>query len=242
MRKLLFTLFVVVVLTSCNQSTPRMNQEPVAEVPTDNLGNDSRILNQDPLAKIGDIGVESILPGLTVQHHFNWDYNNIHPVYPNPAIKPMRGGYIENVITTGKRYMGTPYEYGSDRSTPTTFDCSDFTRWIYLYAIGMDLPKDSRSQAQYVRLYSKRHYTDLRKARRGDLLFFMTYLGPERELYKGIDVKNQTIGHCGIYLGNGKMLHTASAKTGGVRIDQIAGMHYQWRFVMGGSVLPPPGR
>ncbi|MEW9672263.1 C40 family peptidase [Ammoniphilus sp. 3BR4] len=251
MRKWMYLLFMLWILTACTNDSPRIHQESpsIAENPTDNRGNDPEILNSDPLAKIGDIGIEQVLPrdqvqsfpsqGPRVQHHFDWDYNNIHPVFPNPNVQPMKGGYIENVISTGKLYMATPYEYGSDRSTPATFDCSDFTRWMFLQALGMDLPKDARSQAQYIRLYSHRKFTDLRKARRGDLLFFMTYLGPEKAAYKAIDVKNQTIGHCGIYLGNGKMLHTASAKTGGVRIDKIPGMHYQWRFVMGGSVLPP---
>lgn len=234
MQKVVFIFLTL--LTACQQAS--------LERITDNRGNDPQILNKDPLVKIGDIGIENDATplGPLIQHHFDWDYYNIHPVFPNPTIKPLRGGYVENVIATGRKYLGTPYEYGSDRSTPTTFDCSDFTRWVHLYSLGMDLPKDSRSQAQYIRLYSKRHYTDIRKARRGDLLFFMPYLGPEKEKYLGIDVKKQTISHCGIYLGKGKMLHTASAQTGGVRIDRIAGMHYQWRFIMGGNVLPSPGQ
>ena len=35
------------------------------------------------------------------------------------------------VIAAGKKYMGTPYKFGSDRSTTTTFDCSDFVRQAY---------------------------------------------------------------------------------------------------------------
>ncbi|MNH42737.1 hypothetical protein D3C79_1044980 [compost metagenome] len=34
---------------------------------------------------------------------------------------------IEKSISIGKKYMGTPYEFGSNRSTTRTFDCSDFT-------------------------------------------------------------------------------------------------------------------
>src|SRR5262245_39932339 len=33
---------------------------------------------------------------------------------------------IEKVIADGMKYLGTPYEFGSDRSTSKTFDCSDF--------------------------------------------------------------------------------------------------------------------
>jgi cell wall-associated NlpC family hydrolase len=102
----------------------------------------------------------------------------------------------------------------------------------------MDLPKDSRSQRKYIETFSQRRYTDLSQAKKGDLLFFMDYKGWRETDYKGINVRAQRTSHVGIYMGNGKMLHTASKATGGVRIDNVFGKHYQYRFQGGGSVLP----
>ncbi|WP_217582150.1 C40 family peptidase, partial [Lysinibacillus sp. GbtcB16] len=87
------------------------------------------------------------------------------------------GGYAENVIETAKSFLGIPYVYGSNRLDPTSFDCSDFTRWVYLYALGMDLPWDAKNQAAYVEALSKRKYRDIKQAKRGDLLFFTSFRG-----------------------------------------------------------------
>jgi cell wall-associated NlpC family hydrolase len=156
---------------------------------------------------------------------------------PNKNIPKSGDSYANNVITYGKYFLGTPYEYGSDRNTTRTFDCSDFTRYAYLGALGMDLPKDSRAQKRYVDAYSRRSYTDISKAQKGDLLFFGNYRGYTKASYNGINRLTQTVTHVGIYMGNGQMLHTASAPKG-VRIDSnILNGQYAWRFVKGGSVL-----
>lgn len=162
---------------------------------------------------------------------------SLHQTFVNPKIKPINGSYINNVIGKGWDYYGTPYQLGSDRNTPITFDCSDFTRWIHLFTVGMDLPKTSQSQWQYVKTFSKRKFTDLSQAQRGDLLFFMSYKGWQPQNYAGINVKVQPVGHVGIYLGNGLMLHTASQQTGGVRFDKVKGSHLEYRFIGGGQVI-----
>lgn len=218
------------------------------------------ILKQDELIMIGDLNVGKDDPNFTIQHpptqyeekmaeklgandlgitkvHHNWKYPQLHPVFVSSKVKPLNGNYVENAITTAWKYYGTPYQYGSDRNNPNTFDCSDYTRWIHLYSLGMDLPSTSRSQWEYVKKFSKRKYTDLSQARRGDLLFFMQYKGWQPQDYKGINVKAQPVAHCGIYLGNGQILHTASANTGGVRVDKINGNHLEYRFVGGGKVI-----
>ncbi|GFZ98400.1 hypothetical protein GCM10008018_50820 [Paenibacillus marchantiophytorum] len=158
-------------------------------------------------------------------------------VFPDTSVVPKSGGIVENVIDTAMTYLGTAYEYGSNRADPSTFDCSDFTHWAYLYALGMDLPTDSRGQAAYVETFSGRKYTDVQLAQRGDLLFFISYRGNTAADYAGLDASQKVITHTGIYLGDGKIIHTASQKTGGVRIDQIFDNHLQYRFVVGGSVL-----
>ena len=144
-------------------------------------------------------------------------------------------GAESRLIRTAKRYLGTPYEYGSDREEASTFDCSDFVQWVYGEALGLSIPRDSRSQAEYVRARSSRAYDDPTDARPGDLLFFSAYRGNARSDYAGR--RDETITHVAIALGNGRVIHTLSEDTGGVRIDALADNHLEYRFVFGGTLL-----
>lgn len=142
----------------------------------------------------------------------------------------------EAVIEAGLKYLGTPYEYGSDRNTTTTFDCSDFVRQAFKDALGVTLPADSASQGAYVRERSS-VATDWKQLKRGDLMFFMDYKGTSASLYANKQPFSTKISHVGIYLGDSKILQTYSKTSGGVRIDSIAGKHWEYRFLFGGSAL-----
>lgn len=246
MRKRTFTLGFLcfsILISGCTpqQSVKNVEKKEAAHRP-DRRNLDAAATEHDPELYIGDLGVEQFLS----RHRVNsfqtaalLDPNGFPLVqrFPSKSIAPIRGSYVENIITTAKSYLGTPYVYGSDRTEPSTFDCSDFTRWVFLSALGMDLPWDSRSQAAYVKAFSKKKYTDVRKARRGDLLFFTHYRGNKASDYKGLKASEKPVSHLGIYLGNGKIIHTASKETGGVRIDSIGWKHLKYRFVFGGGVL-----
>jgi len=143
---------------------------------------------------------------------------------------------VEKVIADGMRYLGTPYEFGSDRSTDKTFDCSDFVKWIFDETLGTDLPGDSRGQGDYVEEKGD-VVTDWHRLKRGDLMFFMSYRGASASDYKGIDKSKARITHVALYLGDGKMLQTYSVDSGGVRVDSIEGTSFEYRFLFGGSVL-----
>ncbi|AEI39121.1 C40 family peptidase [Paenibacillus mucilaginosus] len=142
---------------------------------------------------------------------------------------------VSKVIAAGKAYLGTPYEYGSDRSTTYTFDCSDFVRQAFKDALGVTLPSSSRTQGDYVKSIGKTS-TNWHDLKPGDLMFFMSYKGGSAANYPS-NKAGQTITHVGIYLGDGKILHTYSKDSGGVRIDSIAGRHWEHRFIFGGSAL-----
>ncbi|QMV41017.1 C40 family peptidase [Cohnella cholangitidis] len=144
---------------------------------------------------------------------------------------------IEKVITDGMKYIGTPYEFGSNRSTSTTFDCSDFIRWIFKETIGVTLPADSRQQGEFVQDNGTAE-TDWHKLKRGDLLFFMSYKGSKAENYENIDKQSQRITHVALYLGDGQILHTYSNDSGGVLLGDITDGQWEHRFLFGGSVLP----
>lgn len=157
--------------------------------------------------------------------------------HPKPSTPPGAGNHVEQLLKSAESYIGTPYVYGSDRTEPSTFDCSDFTRWVFLTSLGMDLPWDSRSQAAYVNAFSKKTYTSLKEAKRGDLMFFSSYRGNKAADYKNLKPADRIITHVGIYMGNGKIIHSPSKNSGGVHIGPLTWRQLNNRFILGGSIL-----
>jgi peptidoglycan DL-endopeptidase CwlO len=248
MYRLFTFLLLLFVLASCGTQNEKENYQHFHK----NAMEDPELLQNDTEIHNGDLGIENVIEDYVAQNpptkeeyqsskfsamHHNWQFPQLHQVWVNPNVKAVDGSYVNNLTRAATRYLGTPYKFGSDRNDPSFFDCSDFVRWTHLWALGMDLPKDSRSQDSYVQQFSKRKYTDLRQAKRGDVLFFMEYRGWQPQDYTGINKQTQRIAHNGIYLGNGKMIHTASQKTGGVRIDDVFNTHLEYRFVRGGQII-----
>lgn len=151
------------------------------------------------------------------------------------AYAASKSSKVEAVIKLGGQYRGTPYEFGSNRSTTRTFDCSDFVKHIFNKAAGVKLPGSSATQAAYVKKNStvKTSWSSLK---RGDLVFFMSYKGPNKSSYR-VNKSKQKVTHVALYLGNGKVLHTYSPQSGGVRIDSVKGKHWEYRMLFGGSAL-----
>lgn len=208
---------------------------------------DTKLVDADTDLYIGDLGVEQIVYGSRVRGFAAQDLNKKaligpygYPLIqqrPNPSIQPIKGAYIENIIQTAITYKGTPYVYGSDRTEPSSFDCSDFTRWVFLSSLGMDLPWDSRSQAAYVKAFSNKTYTLLKNARRGDLLFFSSYRGNKASDYKNLKPFERSITHVGIYMGNGYIIQCASKNSGGVHVRKLTWRQLNNRFLFGGNIL-----
>ncbi|GIO30385.1 MULTISPECIES: C40 family peptidase [Paenibacillus] len=159
------------------------------------------------------------------------------PSQNEPAPKPSQNAStaIEKVIQTGMKYLGTPYEFGSDRNTTTTFDCSDFIRQIFKEGAGLVLPADSRKQGTWIQDNSTPVY-DVSGLKRGDILFFMSYKGSSSAAYQGINKSKERITHVALYLGDGKLLHTYSQKAGGVVVTDFTNS-WKYRFLYGGSAL-----
>jgi peptidoglycan DL-endopeptidase CwlO len=165
------------------------------------------------------------------------DANYIRTTYEVPADPVLSLPYAERVertIAAGMNYLGTPYEYGSDRGNTLTFDCSDFTRQVFKEGMGITLPSDSRQQGTHVKGKSTvvKNWQDLK---RGDLMFFMSYKGTKESSYSSVNKSTAVITHVAIYLGDGKMLHTYSKESGGVKIDTIDNRHWEYRYLYGGS-------
>ncbi|WP_024632467.1 MULTISPECIES: C40 family peptidase [unclassified Paenibacillus] len=143
---------------------------------------------------------------------------------------------VEKVIAAGMKYKGTPYEFGASRTSTATFDCSSFVRQAFIDALGIKLPSDSRKQGAYVKANGTVQ-TNWKNLKRGDLMYFMSYKGTSASSYSSVNKSTATITHTGIYLGDGKILHTYSNAGGGVTISDISGKHWEYRFLFGGSAL-----
>ncbi|WP_250563508.1 C40 family peptidase [Sphaerisporangium fuscum] len=99
-------------------------------------------------------------------------------------------------VSVAKKQIGDPYRWGA--SGPGSFDCSGLVMYAWRKA-GVKLPRIAASQFRSVR--KKISWKNLKP---GDLMFFYG------------------LGHVGMYVGHGKMIH--SPHTGArVRIDKLNG-------------------
>jgi cell wall-associated NlpC family hydrolase len=100
--------------------------------------------------------------------------------------------------------VGTPYRWGG-MSPATGFDCSGLVRWAY-GRVGIDLPHNSYA------LYSEGRRVHAARMEPGDILFF------------------EGLGHVGLYVGNGRMVH--SPETGrNVEVVRLSATNYGARLV-----------
>ena len=232
----------IILISACssnNEIRPRSVNDHKTKIVTEEQTN-------DPDLYFGDLGVEQ-LPN---SHHIRnltadpskkvlLDPNGLPLIeqHPTPSIKPSHKNYVEKMITTAESFIGTPYLYGSDRTEPSTFDCSDYIQWVFMTSLDMYLPWDSRGQAAYVKAFSKKHYTSLKEAKRGDLLFFSSYRGDNASDYANLKPSEKIITHVAIYMGKGQIIHSPSKNSGGVHIGEITWRQLNNRFILGGNIL-----
>ncbi len=100
--------------------------------------------------------------------------------------------------------VGTPYRWGGE-SPSSGFDCSGLVRWAY-GRVGVDLPHNSYA------LYSVGRRVPRSDIEVGDVLFF------------------EGLGHVGLYLGEGRMVH--APQTGrDVEVVRLATTSYGSRLI-----------
>lgn len=113
-----------------------------------------------------------------------------------------------DLVSTAIGFLGIPYRRGGN-TAESGFDCSGFVRAIYKETIGLVLPRSADQQANVTQTIDK---SDLKP---GDLVFFNTM--------------KRTFSHVGIYLGDGKFIH--SPRSGShVRIEDMRIPYWNVRF------------
>lgn len=95
------------------------------------------------------------------------------------------------IVAYAKQFLGNPYVYGGTSLTNGT-DCSGFTQAIYAH-FGIKTGRSSRDQAANGKNIS------VSAAQPGDLLFYSS---------------GSYINHVAMYIGNGKIIHAASRRSG----------------------------
>ncbi|AFM00517.1 MULTISPECIES: NlpC/P60 family protein [Desulfitobacterium] len=96
----------------------------------------------------------------------------------------------QKILSTAKGYTGVPYLWGG--TTPSGFDCSGFTQYVFKKN-GITLPRTSSQQYQTGTAVSFNSLIP------GDLVFFNFNSG-------------SVVSHVGIYLGDGQFISATSGK------------------------------
>ena len=110
----------------------------------------------------------------------------------------------ERAVKLALEAVGTPYRWGGESPT-TGFDCSGLVSWAY-GRVGVDLPHNSYA------LYSEGRRVRESGIQAGDILFF------------------EGLGHVGLYLGRGRMVHAPqSGRT--VEVVRLATTNYGSRLI-----------
>ncbi len=109
-----------------------------------------------------------------------------------------------SLTRSAMRFIGTPYVFGG--TSPSGFDCSGYTQHVFA-TLGIAIPRLADAQ------FYAGHPT-LGGMMAGDLVFFQTYEpGPS---------------HVGIYLGNGRFVHSSSH---GVMVSRLADSYWRARYI-----------
>ncbi|WP_372662057.1 C40 family peptidase [Cohnella sp.] len=137
---------------------------------------------------------------------------------PSKLSMAMAGNNVDEVqmISFARKYLGVPYDFGAAPYKQShRFDCSTFTQHVF-GEFGVDLPRLARQQA------SKGNFVDRTKLQHGDLLFFYV---------PGRFKSNETVGHVGIYMGDGNMIHSSPKPEDGVQITPINKTYWKDTFL-----------
>ena len=136
----------------------------------------------------------------------------MRPIYP-------RWNFQELLLTLAKRYEGGDYRRGANLETSSATDCSGFVQYVCQNFM-VELPRCSSEQANWGKTVTAQ--MDFSKMLPGDLLFFQ----------RG----GRGVGHVGIYMGNGKMIHASSPRSG-IIVTELNQPYYLNTFVVAKRVF-----
>ena len=122
------------------------------------------------------------------------------------AVSDSNGATGQDVVNYAMQYLGCSYKWGGT-SPDTGFDCSGFVWYVYNH-FGYILNRVAADQAQNGKAVSSDSLQP------GDILCFYS---------------NGSITHSGIYIGDGKFIHSATSNTG-VIVTELSGNYWSRGF------------
>lgn len=114
---------------------------------------------------------------------------------------------LQKMISYALSLSDTPYRR-SGMSQTTGFDCSGFVSHVFHQTLGIKLAHSARD------IWTEGEKVDAKQLIPGDLVFYNTM--------------RRKLSHVGIYIGNGRFVHSASH--GGVRVDNMHTAYWQPRW------------
>lgn len=117
----------------------------------------------------------------------------------------------ERAARVAMKAVGVPYRWGGE-SPASGFDCSGLVRWAY-GRVGIMLPHSSYA------LYGEGRRVSASRMEPGDVLFF------------------EGLGHVGLYLGRGRMVHAPQSGRD-VEVIRLDGSNYGLRLIGARRVAP----
>jgi len=119
-----------------------------------------------------------------------------------------------SLLAEAQTWLGTKYKYGGHSKSGT--DCSGMVMEVFLSSAGIKLPRSSREQHNYCRKVSRDELVP------GDLVFFANNLRTGR------------IGHVGLYVGDGQMIHASTSR--GVIVSRLSEDYWHRHYAASGRV------
>ncbi len=148
--------------------------------------------------KISDKEIEKIFD------RFDFEYKKVKPV--------------DEVLKLAQSFVGVPYKLGASISydAPKIFDCSGFVSYLFSQS-GVQIPRISADQYIFGKEVVEKELQP------GDIVFSNT--GEGKIYFESIEFLPKTkvpggVDHCGLYLGDGKVIH-ASELTNGVTVEEL---------------------
>lgn len=146
-------------------------------------------------------------------------FNPVSQSSVRPDSPVAAGSLADRLLADARNHLNAPYRRGASLERGRATDCSGFVQYIY-GNFNIDLPRSSAEQSQVGKLAARQ--MNFAQLKPGDLLFFKR--------------SGQRIGHVGIYMGEGKMIHAADRRQG-VTITDLRQSRMDRAFVMAKRVL-----
>lgn len=149
--------------------------------------------------------------------------HELEPIREKEPVKSSKGTTLQekrqNIIIEAKQYLGAGYKFGATLAeAPRLFDCSSYTQLVFRNN-SISIPRVSRDQASIG--------TYVKELQEGDLLFFT-----DSSLYS-----DGRVGHVGIYMANGSMIHASSSKGVSITPNVLANPYWGKNYLFAKRVI-----